>query len=203
MAQQSRGFPMKLGMMLVLGLAAVGDAGAGCAPRSLYAEYRVTSSLLAHHTDSSVVVQLYRDGCIAITRPPHYVRPGHFARQLDRAQFKALEFEIQASGIDRLASVDLVQRLQAKRNALPVGTPMHLVTDPDLIEFRLFVPGEVQPHALLRLSGLREDLLNLPDDPDLLALASLREAFEALIDSSGAEVSPRKCGATGVLHGEF
>lgn len=169
-------------LVVLLACLAALQAEAACRTSNWVAEYRSTPPLLAHQSDASLVVTVHADGCLAVRYPSHDMRRGSYARNLAAAAHEQLLGELLGSGVLELdarllrSSIDI----QRAKRATP-GTTLYQVTDENLIEFRFAGKGKAAARTL-RWATLEQDLMNLPDHPDLLAIAALRATFTDLAE---------------------
>jgi hypothetical protein len=157
----------------------------------LVAEFRSTPPLLAHEPDTSLIVSLHRDGCVKSVFPRQDMRHGQFELALDRARHKHAVMDIDPNGLRGIAADDVRTRVKAGRHSrAKSGAMVYRVLDENVIEVVLPADGKSSAKRL-RWTSLRDDLMNLPDDPDLLRLASAQQVFHELADQAAAEGARR------------
>lgn len=168
-----------LGLFLVIGNHDVSACSKSTA--HAFVEMRITQPLIATiDGDLALKVGVRADGCVTIHYPSYDTRAGDYSYRLTAAELRSLQAEIDTSGIAKFdpASVrrDLLARDLAKRSR-PDGHASFAVSDEEVIEFRMDRHSEVKGRAgtLLVWSGLREQLLNHPDQAALIALGAVRD----------------------------
>lgn len=168
-----------LGLFLVVGNHDVSACSLSTVPALV--EMRITQPLIATGDgDLALIVGVRADGCVTIHYPSYDTRAGDYAYQLSAAELRSLKAEFDTSGIAKFdpATVrrDLLARDLAKRSQ-PENHASFAVSDEEVIEFRMDPRSEVKggANALLVWTGLREQLLNHPDQAALIALAAVRD----------------------------
>ena len=170
-------------LAVVVSLAAAGVAQAGClqSQAPLRYEYRSTPPLMAAEEDAAQVVLVRADGCVAAHYPRHDIRRGDYSLQLAPSDLAGVDRQVDAAGLHRYSPEATAARV--RELAQPGRDPLYVVSDENLIEFR--VPDANAKQGGLRsvqVSRLRNDLMALPNDGPLLGVAAAEEVFQDLAD---------------------
>jgi hypothetical protein len=187
--------PWICGLAACGALAAAGDVQA-CAKRAApEIAMRITQPLLASvEANNSLQIEVAADGCVRVHYPKYDTRAGDYVYTLSARELNALRAEIAATRIGEfrpdMVRADLARRQIAKR-AQPDAIS-YRVTDEEVIEISLgAAAAKVGSAPMLAWSGLREQLLNHPDQPDLIALSAARDRLSELAaDPRAKKVQP-------------
>jgi hypothetical protein len=188
-----------MALMATLGLlAAAADLGAACSgskAQTLY-EYRSVSPLLIDEPDAETAVTIKADGCVRVHFPQHELQRGDYDLRLDAAALERTTRQLDASGIARYSETTVRDRVQKKaaEAAAQSSVTVSRTVDENIIEFRFAAASAKQAGAqTLRLSTLRSDLQQLPDDPALIGLAAADEMFREIATqarATGSRIRP-------------
>lgn len=165
-----------LGLALFIAVAPVaGACSKSVAP--VVAGLRISQPLVATPSgDDALVLNVGNDGCVRVHYPAWDTRAGNYRFALPAAELAKLRGELAASGIAAFqpaaVRADLAQR-EARKSA---AAPKHFVSDEEVIELQVErPPGDAKGGAVrLIWTGLRQQRLNHPDQPDLAALEATR-----------------------------
>lgn len=167
------------------------NVNADCSMSPVSVEYSSTPPLLAHQTDSALVVKIHENGCVAAQFPRQDIRHGTWALVLGESDHLRLIAEIDAAGLHAMDPFLLRKDVAAKKQAQAASSDtFYRVSDENIIEFK-FAAGATRAETRLRFSSLRDDLLNLPDHSALIGIASTQQLFEDLAKAAHEKGSQR------------
>lgn len=157
-------------------------AAPACIGDSLLVEMRLTSPLRAAEPDSSQVVALYANGCVHARYPQFDRRHGNYAQQLSKAQLDHIASEVDASGVAAIDASLLRKRLDDayRSKAANSGAVLYMVTDEDIVELQFSTNEKSGSGRPQQWRSLQRDLLNHPEDPDLLRISALIQRLSEL-----------------------
>ena len=150
---------------------------------TMIAEYRMTPSLKAAEANTSYRVALFNDRCAMAEFPKQDVRHGTVTDTLSPKEYDSLLSQIRASGVASLDSNALRQELAARSQEIAKSSEPRTLwasSDEDIIEFDFNSQvNKSRPHKVTWTS-LHQDLLNHPDNPQLVSLQALQNVFKDL-----------------------
>ncbi len=187
---------MRITVLLLIGLGAGGSfacqADEACLTSSAtrIGEYRSASPLLPISPKNTLRVTVLDDGCVLTHQPAYFVDPGLAAERISAealTRFRSQLAESNPAGFDADA---VKSRHRAAIQSDQPGRIIRITTDENIIEFDLFpaTPSEALGAVKhIRWGSLHGDLLNHPDDQDLVRLAAAEQLFRAFIERRNAK----------------
>ena len=165
---------------------ASGEASANCIKSEAppLAEYRSATPLLPMTPENVMSVRILEDGCVLLRRPAYFKGAGLDAIRLSSDELSAFKGQLLASGLDTLEPGTVRQRHAQKSKAAKPGDVFHMSTDENIIEFDLhprLAPARLKTLRTVRWNTLHADLLNHPDDSDLLKIAATEALFREFL----------------------
>jgi hypothetical protein len=151
------------------------------------AEIRITQPVLATPDgDSTHSVRVAQDGCVKVHYPSWDSRAGSYTYRLEPNELRDLRAQLTAtrvSGFDPAkVRSDLARRDTEKRAQATVRTE-YRITDEEVIELQLEdTSNKAGASSTVVWSGVRQQLLNHPDQPDLIGLSAARDLLLDLAD---------------------
>jgi hypothetical protein len=151
------------------------------------AEIRITQPVLATPDgDSTHSVRVAQDGCVQVHYPSWDTRAGSYAYRLDGDELRDLRAQLAATrinGFDPAKVRSDLERRDAQKRAQAAVRTEYRVTDEEVIELQ-FDDGSSKARvpSTLVWSGVRQQLLNHPDQTDLIGLSAARDLLLDLAD---------------------
>lgn len=177
-----------LPILAVLALACM-PAAQACVDKS-YApvvELRINHPVIASPDgDSTYLVAVDAGGCVKLHFPIYDTRAGTYAYRLAPEEFGQLQRELRASGIAGFDPAAVKADLQARERAKAgLEAEGYAVRDEEILEFVVTdaatgAKGNARHEFLW--TGLREQLLNHPDQGALIGVAAVRDRLGQLAD---------------------
>lgn len=160
-------------------------------------ELRASQPLMASPDgDDDYLTAIDAHGCVKLHFPSFDTRRGTYAFRLDATEFSRLQRELAASGVLRFDPSEVRRDLRARELAksTDTGTIGYYVRDEEILAFVLTdraIGGKGEVRTQFVWTGLREQLLNHPDQPSLIGIAAVRDRLNQLAGDTRMKRVPR------------